>query len=325
MSAFAAKAGLPAAPATTAAFNKYSTAMDPFAITLTVNTVSMPLTVHQTNKEESWPGGALWDPGVVLVKLFQKSFGSVAIANEHPTIQALSSLILLRDTTVVELGCGVGLTGIALGALGAKHVLVTDMPVVIDAVTRANVKRNELHYSTKANNNTHSSSVVALPLLWGDAASTREQVDELFSTLAAKNDGGVVNLVLAADIAYACAGAFSHFDPFMATLLGVWDRSDANRELAERGKEKGGGAKKKKKGKKREPETSKGGGGGETIFIYCHRRRMAASEDLLHLIYQEFEDVLEPIGAESIDGKMFYGGKRTISVHILKRRQVISD
>ena len=118
---------------TTAAHNIYtSSSTDPYTINLSLRGSKVPLTVHQTDAEPTWPGGALWDPGVVLVKLFQTAFDPTnkPPPSSHPSIQALSALFLLRDSTVVELGCGVGLTGIALGALGAKYVAVTDMPEV---------------------------------------------------------------------------------------------------------------------------------------------------------------------------------------------------
>jgi hypothetical protein len=107
----------------------------------------------------------------------------------------------------------------------------------------------------------------------------------------------------------------------METLLSILSASDANAER-ESLEQKGGRVVKKKKGRASAEPAKKQ----ETIFVYCHRRRMAASEDLLHLIMERFEYVegAGVIRGEDVDPATFALGKGKkkpeITIHILKRR-----
>ena len=52
---------------------------------------------------------------------------------------------------------------------------------------------------------------------------------------------------------------------------------------------------------------------------------MGLSEDLLHLVYEHFEDVRDAIPAHEIDPKFFKASeKHGINVHILKIKDSIS-
>lgn len=72
-------------------------------------------------------GNAVWDAAVLLVK-YMESNPSI-VANEN----------------TVELGCGLGLCGIAAAMLGAKHVSLTDMDYILPTVQH-NIKTNSLSH-----------------------------------------------------------------------------------------------------------------------------------------------------------------------------------
>ena len=119
-----------------------------------------------------------------------------------------------------------------------------------------------------------------------------------------------LDLVLAVDIAYQRPGVEPHFDKFLETLLRVYELSGS------RSAKQGPGRKKKKQQAllQRPPPP---------LFVYGHRRRMGLSEDLLHLIYDFFEDVRPPIPAHKIDPKSF--GKKEkhgINMHVLRLKGV---
>ena len=65
-----------------------------------------------------------------------------ATTAECPSALSLYSNIVWKDTTVLELGCGTGLTGLVAASLGAKVTLLTDLQVVVENVTRLNVEEN---------------------------------------------------------------------------------------------------------------------------------------------------------------------------------------
>ena len=61
----------PTGPKNSANKNKYATDADaPFLTSVLSFGQRLPITIHQTSSEATWPGGALWDPGVVASKLF---------------------------------------------------------------------------------------------------------------------------------------------------------------------------------------------------------------------------------------------------------------
>ena len=156
------------------------------------------LTIHQKADEETWPGGALWDIGVLLSNLllglggvttattsitntmrcFDESSNNKAdnhskkknlhsptskqlnqqakiksknhkiqlpsrLTQSIATMSAMSSSLFSEDSVVLELGCGVGLTGLVAAAiLRPKLVLLTDLEPVITHVTQFNVEQN---------------------------------------------------------------------------------------------------------------------------------------------------------------------------------------
>ncbi|KAG5185602.1 methyltransferase-like protein 21A-like protein [Tribonema minus] len=85
----------------------------------------------------------------------------------------------LTDIRALELGAGLGLTGLFAAAMGIGHVVLTDLPEVCDQL-RANIRLNEI-------GNSH---VRAAPLAWG--------TDDVDGDAVA----GGCDLVLAADCVY---------------------------------------------------------------------------------------------------------------------------
>jgi predicted nicotinamide N-methyase len=217
--------------------------------------------VRQSSADETWPGGALWDIGVLLSHVFCSSTFT-PIHNNRWT-----------RTKVLELGAGVGLTGIVVGVLGAQQVLVTDLPVVVDNITQPNVELNSEHY--KCIGSKKELRVKARALSWGNERDEK-------GALAALN-GSYPDLIIAGDVSYQQKpGAPSHFEALVQSVLHVSNE--------------------------------------DTIFVFGHRVRMEASNDLLEDFRKHFEYLRDPIPAEQIDSSFAQVGKHNISIHIMKRR-----
>jgi hypothetical protein len=105
------------------------------------------IVVHQASQDETWPGGVLWDTGVIMSNFFVELAGSQSTKKEKSKAKIPTRLIQaipnIKDLTVLELGCGVGLTGIVAAALlGTQLAVLTDLDVVIEKVTEQNVELN---------------------------------------------------------------------------------------------------------------------------------------------------------------------------------------
>ncbi|CAB9531409.1 expressed unknown protein [Seminavis robusta] len=215
-----------------------------------VGALKYSLTIHQTPEEEVWPGGALWDCGLLLAELLLAVGGMEALTTIHTLLpndddneqqpnnkkhagknskhasekctrttnqlsrrlqtwlqqqqrnnqqqqiwkDSVESVLLHRSNlTVVELGCGVGLTGLVASiALGAVTTILTDLTVVVDQVTLPNLMQNttqadntKQQHKTTANSSSFQNinkkypcrtlrhfrgggKVMALPLCWGN-------------------------------------------------------------------------------------------------------------------------------------------------------------
>jgi predicted nicotinamide N-methyase len=120
-----------------------------------------------------------------------------------------------KNVKVLELGAGVGLTGIVTGVLGARQVVLTDLPVVIERITKNNIALNANRWK-KGGSGLHNNKlrVSAQSLTWGLA---NEEVDAL-TTLG----GTFPDLLIAGDVSYQHKpGATSHFDALLSTVLNV--------------------------------------------------------------------------------------------------------
>lgn len=274
---------------------------------------------------EQTAGGALWDVGVLMAKLLVMATSPPPPPNSRePFIPRLSGVwgtASWRERRILELGCGVGLTGLVAGAVGARAVLLTDLKVVVEGITQRNVQQNS-HLGGNG-----GARISAMPLCWGNAddeAAAAQELDRLAPPLlpnektsgsggrkkkkkskskVGKRDSdaagkgnvpqssststreGMPDIVLVGDVAYQHRpGSDSHFDILMSTVLRFTDS--------------------------------------QTLVVFGTRMRMPASADLLQMFRKHFDEVVEPIEAHEID-KSFasanLGRKHNISIHLLRR------
>ena len=220
-------------------------ATKPFLFTYKRFGVASTLITHQTAAEDTWPGGALWDLGVVLAEVIirwtrgascrgiqaavaggagatknitggnsatnklrsggkkdaAKSKTNVnASTRARPTALSPGMLALLRygdtivwkETTVLELGCGVGLTGLVAAHMGAKLTILTDLKVVVEKVTETNIQANSDPGPNKLcgyRTTRTGGKVLSAPLCWGDK-DDEQAVESLLQRFGTGAPGG---------------------------------------------------------------------------------------------------------------------------------------
>lgn len=254
-----------------------------------------------------WPGGALWDLGVLLAQILVLLTRGATLPDTKSTapkrlLQAVPD-ISWKDVRVLELGCGVGLTGLVAATLGAKVTLLTDLQVVVDKVAKRNVECNTLAGPSKRcgyRTTRTGGRVVAMPLCWGDEHD-EEETKAALERLAPKktmrcrpNKGettireGIPDLILIGDVAYQHKpGAPSHFEALLSTLLKFMDK--------------------------------------ETIVLFGTRMRMPASADLLDLFRKHMvELVTPPLEAHELNASLCEKElcrKHNMTIHVLKLRR----
>jgi predicted nicotinamide N-methyase len=262
--------------------------------------------VYQTPDEDVWPGGALWDLGVLLAQVLVKMTRGATLSSNKTTgvptrlLQAIPDFSW-KDMRVLELGCGVGLTGLVASALGSRVTLLTDLQVVIDKVVQRNVDFNTLPGPNKLcgyRSTRNGGRVVAMPLSWGnmddedDVKATFEKSTQKHATKRKQKScnasrKGIPDLILIGDVAYQHKpGAPSHFEALLSTLLKFMDD--------------------------------------KTLVLFGTRMRMPASADLLEMFRQHMEElVIPPIEAHEVDssfGENQLGRKHNMTIHVLKLR-----
>lgn len=307
-------------------------------------------TVNQTPDDDTWPGGSLWDAGVLLSQLFvalalapgdggsctvttttRPVEGKAKSTNRIVTLPARVSEAMngrmksMQDAAILlELGCGVGLTGlVAAAAIGAKCTLLTDLPVVIDRVTEPNVLQNTSAASGSGSSNSSSAvvatvrprtinkgkgAVMATPLCWGNEADEVAVTSLLESFAAAipankthtrrKKKGaasvekstsstqqpGMPDVILIGDVAYQQSPGAASHFEDLLSTLLKFVHDD-------------------------------------TIVVFGTRIRMPASVDLLELFLQHFDElVTPPLRADEIDSSLA-GVKHGMAIYFLQRKK----
>ncbi len=222
-------------------------ATKPFEFTFLQYGKPASIIVEQTAQDETWPGGALWDIGVILSSFFVELAGFQSTKKDKSKIplRLLQAVPNIKDLSILELGCGVGLTGIVAAAvLGTQLSILTDLDVVVEKVTEGNVELNSTpsvvsnggqnpYRLTKAGKR---GRIMAMPLSWGNEKD-EDAVLECFrkwTKSPAKsqrkkkgkknqeqtNEPGQPDMIIIGDVAYQhYPGAPSHFDILLSTLL----------------------------------------------------------------------------------------------------------
>lgn len=261
--------------------------------------------VNQTPDEETWPGGALWDIGVLLSHVFVglAGFESPGCAKLPSRLQA--AFPSTKDLSLIELGCGVGLTGIVAAAvLGTRITILTDLKVVVEKVAGPNMIKNTTvppnsKQSYRITTTGKRGRVIALPLCWGsqeDEESDREVLLALNTSqkaprkqkrgcndTATARDLGKPDIIVIGDVAYQHKpGAPSHFDELLSTVLTFL--------------------------------------GPQTLVVFGTRLRMPCSQDLLDLFLAHMDEVVTPpVTADEIDPS-FGKFKHQITLHVFRKR-----
>ena len=271
------------------------------------------VSVDQTANEDTWPGGALWDIGVLLAKVLvmvNSPIPSGAAAKNELHVNRLKEPGLWpkswKDCHMLELGCGVGLTGLVAASLGAKLSLLTDLDVVVNKVTRPNVVLNKKIFGM-------GQKVIAMPLCWGDEndeencrkvlvenskiekgltkrKKKKDKSSPVKSTVTnlSRDSSTDPDLIIIGDVAYQHKpGAPSHFDILLSTLLKFATTRN-------------------------------------TTIVFGTRMRMPASVDLLEMIREHFDEVVNPpVEAKEVDvgfHEKNLGRNALITIHFFKRK-----
>jgi len=405
----------------------------PFAFGFTGRgNIRREVVVEQTPDESTWPGGALWDLGVVLSELFaaaaqlidrprprqqqqqqqqqQHSKSAPPSSNngrEEGTIEVTltTTTTTATETTnestkrgkkggsgggaktkcstrtihlpdrvrgseflrqklghpslVLELGCGVGLTGLAVAATARASpatataaspcVVMTDLDIVVDRVTKRNVDLNTSPVASVARNNNRSPSVsphrprvinkghvkvVAVPLCWAnedDERTVAELLKELdtASTCASpksscrkkkKNNktqsmkDGCSSASKQLHHERSCAAASTGTS---APTVGIPDVVII-----------GDVAYQHRPGAPSHFDSLlltllKFTAANRTLVVFGTRIRMPASNDLLEMLMVHFDEVIvPPIRADEIDPSSFRNMKHNMKIHFLRRKNV---
>jgi len=261
------------------------------------------IVVHQTPSEHTWPGGALWDIGVLLSHcLVGLAAGLAPMKGHQLPNRLLEAIPSTKDWSVLELGCGVGLTGIvAAAALGTQLTIITDLNEVVEEVAKPNLHRNSTISAKHDYRLTEAGKrgrILAMPLCWGNEKDEQE-VAKIFTKLVKPpktprtkkghgtpmKDVSKPDLIIIGDVAYQHKpGAPSHFDALVCTLLKFL--------------------------------------GPHTLVMFGTRMRMPASADLLELFAEHMEEIVNPpIAADEIDPS-FGKFKHQITIHLFRKKAV---
>ena len=337
--------------------------------------IHQSITVQQTADPETWPGGAVWDLGWCLAQLMIGIAADAAAGGSSSTIHSTTThgnksttrtmQLPLRVTQslrehfprlftsshqetllILELGCGVGLTGLVSAAAfahQAKAVVLTDLPVVIEKVTQPNVLLNttvEKHKTLPGGSN-HSHNKV------GGAATTHPRL--------------VINKGKCQVVATPLCWGNAEDEQAVAALLQSLDTSTSqkqHRQISQRGPQK---SKQSTAGETLETSRSAAAPtphpvgtphviligdvayqhtpgapshfdalvstlqrflvSDQTLVIFGTRIRMPASVDLTDLLLQSLVSVVEPpLSANELESSAFAAASNTMSIYFLRKQ-----
>jgi len=108
----------------------------------------------------AWAGTRVWRASVVMLQYL------LSISSESEGDDIFDARTIDSTTSVLELGCGLGVPGIVLNQLRGCRVVLTDLEPLVDQL-RSNLQRNGL---LKSNNNTaaNNNAIIAEPLDWSN-------------------------------------------------------------------------------------------------------------------------------------------------------------
>ena len=286
------------------------------------------VTVRQQDDDETWPGGAVWDLGIVLASLCVAFGGSSAYTLTLLGGKPKQYPIRMPDRLTkkqkedpwfrrfwvpgnlrwLELGCGVALTGlVAAAALRPRAMLLTDLGVVVDQVTQPNTQANQELFKGVT-------TCMALPLCWGNGdhvAKTKRFLEELYKTftpptknvrrkkgtqstspaIAGKDNGTNEN------DARSCADVVIIGDVAYQHKPGAPSHFDVLHETLLQLLHE------------------------DTLVIFGTRIRMPASVDLLEMFRQDLEEVISPpVSVDEIDPASFGDVKHNMTIHFMRRK-----
>lgn len=252
----------------------------------------------------------MWDCGVLLAQVLVLLTRGATLADTTTSTAPTRLLQVIPDISwddlrVLELGCGVGLTGLVAAALGAKVTFLTDLQVVVDKVAKKNVECNTLAGPSKVCGYCSTRTggrVVAMPLCWGDEhdedetkaalervtpkQTTKKRRSKATTSTATRK--GIPDLILIGDVAYQHEpGAPSHFEALLSTLLKFMDD--------------------------------------DTIVFFGTRMRMPASSDLLDTFRQHMVEVVTPpLEAHELNSSLhenMLNRKHNTTIHVFKLKR----
>ncbi|CAB9507168.1 Protein-lysine methyltransferase METTL21E [Seminavis robusta] len=152
----------------------------------------IPLRVQETTLQNA-TGGNVWDGALLLARYLEKTATS-----------------LVTSKRVLELGAGCGLVGIAAGILGAKQVLLTDLPYALENMNH-NVKQHWDACQTAG-----CQQMVCAPLDWYHPPSLEELGNSMKtpSSSISEQQPWIPELILIAD----CVWMQPLVQPLLATV-----------------------------------------------------------------------------------------------------------
>lgn len=150
-------------------------------------------------ENESRTGAVIWDGAVVAAGILDRAAASHDASDTTTTTAATEKergkYFNPKGKKVIELGCGcAALPGMVATALGAEHVVLTDLEIIVESdVLSANLARNLCASEERC-------KVSKLAYRWGNDPLPLQDMQQQH-----RDDGGGFDLILACDTVYDMA------------------------------------------------------------------------------------------------------------------------